>query len=272
MAIIDPNPAVAGKGRTTLEEAGIKTFIGEHKEQAQQLVEAYAKYITTGLPFVTVKFAMSLDGKIATRSGDSKWISNEESRQFAHSLRHTSDAIMAGVNTVLADDPHLTTRSSRGKGGTTKRQPLRIIVDGKGHTPQSAHIFHEAGKTILVLGRPALEDEKKAFTKLGAEILELPSTEGIIDLKILLRILGERGVSSVLVEGGGILTGSLFDQGLVDRVFAFIAPVIIGGEASTAVAGRGVDKLADAYRLEKVTTTMFGGDAMISGYVAPKSV
>ena len=268
MSIIDPNPAVAGKGRAALEEAGIKTFTGEHEEQATQIVEAYAKYITTGLPFVTVKFAMSLDGKIATRSGDSKWISNTESRQFAHSLRHTSDAIMAGVNTVLADDPHLTTRSARGRGGTSKRPPLRIIVDGKGRTPQSARIFHEAGKTILALGRPATPVEKEAFTKLGAEIIELPSVSGVIELKALFKILGERGITSVLVEGGGILSGSLFDQGLVDRVFAFIAPIIIGGEACTAVAGRGTDKLAGAFRMERVTTARFGEDTLISGYVA----
>jgi diaminohydroxyphosphoribosylaminopyrimidine deaminase/5-amino-6-(5-phosphoribosylamino)uracil reductase len=270
IAMIDPNPAVAGKGQHELENAGVQTFIGEREEQASQLNEAYTKYITTGLPFITVKFAMSLDGKIATRNGDSKWISNAESRQFAHSLRHTSDAIMAGVNTVLADDPHLTTRSSGGRGGTTSKQPLRIIVDGEGRTPQSAKIFHEAGKTILALGRPANPGEKESFAQLGAEILELPSRDGIIDLNSLFKILGEREITSVLVEGGGILVGSLFDQGLVDRIFAFIAPIIIGGEASTPVAGRGADKLAEAYHLERVTTTRFSEDTLISGYVVKK--
>ena len=270
MAMIDPNPSVAGKGRSELEDAGLHIFVGEHEEQAQELNEAYAKYITTGFPFVTVKIAMSLDGKIATRSGDSKWISNTESRQFAHSLRHTSDAIMTGVNTVLADDPHLTTRSCGGRGGTTKKQPLRIIVDGRGRTPQSARIFHEAGKTILVLGRFAAANEKEAFASLGAEILELPSVHGVIELKSLFKILGERQITSVLVEGGGILVGSLVDQGLVDRFFVFIAPIIIGGEAKTAVAGNGVDKLADAYRLERVTTTRFGEDILISGYIVKK--
>ena len=269
-AIIDPNPAVAGKGVKELEDSGIKVTLGEHEDQAHQINEAYAKYITTGMPFITVKFAMSLDGKIATRTGDSKWISNAESRQFAHSLRHTSDAIMAGVNTVLADDPHLTTRSGGGRGGTTKKQPVRIIIDGKGRTPKGARIFHETGKTILVLGRPAAAGEKEAFSKLGAEIVEMPSINGIIDLKPVLKMLAEREITSVLVEGGGILVGSLFDQGLVDRVFAFISPVIIGGEASMAVAGRGVDKLSDAHKLERVTTTRFGEDILISGYVATR--
>jgi diaminohydroxyphosphoribosylaminopyrimidine deaminase/5-amino-6-(5-phosphoribosylamino)uracil reductase len=270
MAMIDPNSAVAGKGRGVLEDAGLQTFVGEHEKQARELNEAYLKYITTGLPFITVKIAMSLDGKIATRSGDSKWISNAESRQFAHSLRHNSDAIMTGVNTVLADDPHLTTRSCGGRGGTTTKQPLRIIVDGRGRTPQSARIFHETGKTILALGRLVEADEKEAFAALGAEILDMPSTDGIIELKSLFKILGDRQITSVLVEGGGILAGSLFDQGLVDRVYVFIAPIIIGGEAKTAVAGRGVDKLADAYSLERVTTTRFGEDTLISGYIVPK--
>lgn len=269
-AIIDPNPSVSGKGVSELEGSGITVTLGEHEEQALQINEAYAKYITTGMPFVTVKFAMSLDGKIATRTGDSKWISNAESRKFAHSLRHTHDAIMAGVNTVLADDPHLTTRSSGGRGGTTKKQPIRIIIDGKGRTPQGARIFHETGTTILVLGRPAVAGEKETFSKLGAEILEMPSANGLIELKPVFKMLGQREITSVLVEGGGILVGSLFDQGLVDRVFAFISPVIIGGEASMAVAGRGADKLSDAHRLERVTTMRFGEDILISGYVAGK--
>ena len=270
MAMIDPNPLVAGKGRAELEKAGIKTFVGEHEQQAQQLVEAYTKYITTGIPFVTLKVAMSLDGKIATRTGDAKWITSPESRQFAHSLRHTSDAIMTGVNTVLADNPHLTRRSSRGRGGTIKRQPLRIIVDGKGRTPRSARIFHEAGKTLLVMGRPARAGEAEAFGRLGAEIMEMPSEEGIIDIMSLLKTLGEKQITSILVEGGGILAGSLFDQGIVDRLFVFIAPIILGGEGKTAVAGRGIDKLADAYRLENISVTCFGDDTLISGYVSGK--
>jgi diaminohydroxyphosphoribosylaminopyrimidine deaminase/5-amino-6-(5-phosphoribosylamino)uracil reductase len=270
MAMIDPNPAVNGKGKKELENSGIPTFLGEHAEEALQINEAYTKYITTGLPFVTVKFAMSLDGKIAATSGDSKWITNAESRQFAHSLRYLHDAIMAGVNTVLADDPHLTTRSAGGRGGTTGRQPLRIIIDGKGRAPQDARLFHESGKPILVRGRPANADEKEIFAKLETEILELPSENGIIKLAPLLKILGERQITSVLVEGGGILAGSLFDQGLVDKVFAFIAPVIIGGVVNSAVAGKGACTLADAYHLERVTTSIFGNDILISGYVTTK--
>jgi diaminohydroxyphosphoribosylaminopyrimidine deaminase / 5-amino-6-(5-phosphoribosylamino)uracil reductase len=271
MATIDPNPAVAGKGRAELEAAGIKTFVGEHEDAAHQLVEAYAKYITSGMPFVTVKFAMSLDGKIATSSGDSKWISNEDSRQFSHSLRYASDAIMTGANTVMSDNPHLTARSGGGRGGTSKKQPIRVIVDGKGKTTQDARLFHEAGATILALGRPATKSEKEAFEKLKTEIIEFPSKEGIIELKSLFKLLGERQITSVLVEAGGILTGSLFDQNLVDKVYAFIAPTIIGGIARTPVEGCGAARLADAFKLSKVSIDTFGDDTLISGYVVKKA-
>lgn len=270
MAMIDPNPLVGGKGKKELESAGIKTYLGEHEAEARELNEAYVKYITTGLPFVTAKFAISLDGKIATRSGDSKWISSAESRKYVHSLRYATDAIMAGVNTVLTDNPHLTIRFS-GKGGTTRKQPLRVIVDGKGRTPLTAQVFNEPGRTVLALGRPAKPEEKTAFAHVGAEIVELPSTEGLVDLAALLKSLGQREITSVLVEGGGRLFGSLFDSGLVDKVIAFIAPIIIGGEgAITAVSGSGVDTMADALRLERVKVDRFGDDLMVSGYVAAK--
>lgn len=271
MAMIDPNPLVGGKGRAELEEAGIKTFVGKYADQARQLNEAYVKFITTGLPFITVKIAMSLDGKIATASGESRWISNAESRQFAHTLRHTHDAIMAGANTVLADDPHLTTRFARGRGGTSRKQPLRVIVDGRGRTPHTAKLFREAGRTILAMGRNATSEEKKAFGALDTEIIEFPTDDGVINLRSLLKILGERQTTSVLVEGGGILAGSFFDQKLVDRVFVFIAPIVIGGNGRAAVVGNGAEKLVDAFRLEKISVTRFGDDTLVSGYVAGRS-
>jgi diaminohydroxyphosphoribosylaminopyrimidine deaminase/5-amino-6-(5-phosphoribosylamino)uracil reductase len=202
IATLDPNPKVDGKGKAELEAAGIEVFLGEGKQEARDIIEAYAKYITSGMPFVTAKYAMSLDGKIATYSGDSKWISNEEARHYAHYLRYTSDAIMAGVNTVLADDPHLTARCSGGKGGTVKEQPLRVIVDGKGLTPPGAQVFSEPGETLLALGKPVEPESRKAYEKAGARIMELPSSaEGFVDLEKLLQELGRREVTSVLVEG-----------------------------------------------------------------------
>ena len=271
MAMLDPNPLVSGRGKDELEGEGIKIYLSEHEEEAKEINEAYAKFITTGIPFVTAKFAVSLDGKIATRKGDSRWISGKEARKYVHCLRYTTDAIMAGVNTVLADDPHLTSRCGGGRGGTARKQPLRVIVDSKGRTPLTARVFSEPGKTLLALGRRATPEERVAFAQAGAEILELPAAEGWVDLGKLLTVLGKREITSVLVEGGGILFGSLFDCGLVDKIVAFIAPIIIGGDgAKTAVAGKGVDKVADSFRLERVRAEKLGDDLMVSGYVAVK--
>ena len=271
LAMLDANPMVLGRGKEELERAGIRVYVGEHEAEAKQINEAYTKFITKGVPFVTAKFAMSLDGKIATKSGDSKWISGEVARKHVHNLRYTADAIMAGVNTVLVDDPLLTTRCC-GKGGTLKKQPLRVIVDSKGRTPLTARVLSEPGKTVLAMGRWAKPEEKALFAQAGAELLELPSAEGWVDLGKLLKTLGEWGITSVLVEGGGILLGSLFDGGLVDRVVVFIAPVIIGGkEARTAVAGRGVDKVVDSLKLEQVSVERFEEDLMVCGYVAAES-
>jgi len=268
LAMIDPNPLVCGRGRTELEKEGIKVYVGEHEKAASQVNEAYTKHITTGMPFVIAKFAMSLDGKIATGSGDSKWISGEEARRYAHHLRCTVDAIMAGAKTIINDDPRLTSRCCVGRGGTARKQPLRVIVDGKGQIPPSARIFEQPGKTLLALGRTAKPEDKDALVRAGAELLELPSDGETVDLEKLLKTLGERGITRVLVEGGGILIGSLFDNGLVDKVIAFIAPIVIGGkEAKTPVSGRGVDKVINSIKLERINVERFGDDLMISGYV-----
>ncbi|MFC1966152.1 bifunctional diaminohydroxyphosphoribosylaminopyrimidine deaminase/5-amino-6-(5-phosphoribosylamino)uracil reductase RibD [Chloroflexota bacterium] len=266
LAMLDPNPLVSGRGEEELEREGIKTYVGEHEEEAKEINEAYTKFITTGKPFVTAKFAVSLDGKIATKDGDSKWISGSESRKYVHYLRYTTDAIMAGANTVIADDPHLTCRQG-GRGGEVRKQPLRVIVDGRGRTPSTAKVFGKPGKSLLALGMPVNPKKKEAFARLGAEILELPSEEKQVDLEKLLQALGERDITSVLVEGGGILIGSLFDHRLVDKVVAFIAPIIIGGEkAIMAVAGKGVDRVIDAIKLERISVEKFGEDLMLSGY------
>jgi diaminohydroxyphosphoribosylaminopyrimidine deaminase/5-amino-6-(5-phosphoribosylamino)uracil reductase len=267
LAMLDPNPLVSGRGEEELEREGIKTYVGEHAEEAREINEAYIKYITTAMPFVTAKFAVSLDGKIATKSGDSEWISGSESRKYVHYLRYTTDAIMAGANTVISDNPRLTCRYA-GTGGEAKKQPLRVIVDGRGRTSSIAQVFNESGKALLALDRLVEPEKKKAFTQVGVELLELPSEEGLLDLEILLRTLGERGITSVLVEGGGILLGSLFDRDLVDKVIAFITPIIIGGkDAKTAVAGKGIDKVIDAMKLERVSVEKFGEDLMVSGYI-----
>ena len=168
IAMLDSNPLVSGRGKAELEREGIKIYVGEHEEEAKEINEAYIKFITTGMPLVTAKFAMSLDGKIATRSGDSHWITGKEARRQVHNLRYVNDAIMVGVNTVLADNPQLTTRCCGGTGGKAKKQPLRVIVDGKGRTPLTARLFGEPGSTLIALGKTTQPEEKAAFTQAGA--------------------------------------------------------------------------------------------------------
>lgn len=266
-SVIDPNPKVAGKGQAELQQAGIKVYVGEHAAEALEINEAFNKYITTGLPFVTAKFACSLDGKIATRSGDSKWITGEAARKQVQHIRYISDAVMTGANTIIVDDPRLTVRLAV-KGGITHKQPLRIIIDGLGRTPPSARIFGEPGRTMVVIGDHVSSTTKRALQDMGAEIMELPAHDGLVDMNQLMQILGQKEITSILVETGGILLGSLFDAGLVDKVIAFLAPIIIGGEqARPAVAGRGIDQLSDCSKLNNVKVERVGPDVMVSGYV-----
>lgn len=275
LATLDPNPLVWGRGKAALDDAGIKIELGEHEEEARELNEAYIKFITTGLPFVTVKFAMSLDGKIATRRGDSRWISGEGSREYVHQLRRATDVIMVGVNTILSDDPQLTARDSSGlekggmkEGGGERKKPLRVIVDSGARTPPTARVFSEPGTTIVATTTAAAPDRVKKLKKAGAEVIEFSPREGLVNLEELIRELGRRELTSVLVEGGGTLSGSVFEQGLVDKVVAFIAPMIIGGrEAKLAVGGKGAERIAQTLRLSRVKVERFGDDAMIVGYV-----
>ncbi|MFC1914629.1 bifunctional diaminohydroxyphosphoribosylaminopyrimidine deaminase/5-amino-6-(5-phosphoribosylamino)uracil reductase RibD [Chloroflexota bacterium] len=268
LAALDANPLVCGRGKGALEREGIKVYLGEQEKAAREINEAYTKFVTEGIPFVTAKYAMSLDGKIATRNGDSKWISGEEARKCVHNLRYTTDAIMVGVDTVLADDPLLTVRCCGGKGGTVRKQPLRVIVDSKGRTPATARLFSEPGEVLMARSKTAVSEEKDALAQVDAELLALPAADGSVDLKKLLKTLGKREITSVLVEGGEALLGSLFDNGLVDKVIAFVAPIIIGGkEAKTAVGGQGIEKVADSLRLERVNMEKLGEDVMVSGYV-----
>jgi diaminohydroxyphosphoribosylaminopyrimidine deaminase / 5-amino-6-(5-phosphoribosylamino)uracil reductase len=271
-AMIDPNPAVSGRGINQLKEAGMEVSVGEHEDKAREINEGYIKFITTGFPFVIAKYAMSLDGKIATREGDSKWISNEDARHYVHRLRHIVDAIMVGANTVINDNPRLSARGSSGKGGITKIQPMRVIVDGKGRIPASSNIFTEPGKTMVVVASPLESKKRDELQKSGAEVVELKGDKNsIINLKELFEVLGKKQITSVLVEGGNKLFGSLFDGRLADKVFAFVSPVIIGGEeAKSAVGGSGFGKVAEAVHLSNVRIKNFGNDVLISGYLNTK--
>ncbi|MDH4068208.1 MAG: bifunctional diaminohydroxyphosphoribosylaminopyrimidine deaminase/5-amino-6-(5-phosphoribosylamino)uracil reductase RibD [Dehalococcoidia bacterium] len=266
MALLDPNPVVSGCGLRRLNEKGIKTHIGMCEQQASEINEAYTKHITTGLPFVVAKFAMSLDGKIATKTGDSKWITKEETRKYAHGLRHTVDAIMVGVNTVVADDPRLTAKGCGGRGGTGKKQPLRLVIDSKGKVPLESRIFDPPGGVLVAVVAPFDSAKKQKLIEVGAEVVELPAKGGSVDIVELLKLLGRREIVTVLVEGGGKLLGSLFDHRLVDKVLAFISPIIIGGCEAVSVGGNGVDNIARALRLTRVDIRTFGDDVLVTGY------
>ncbi len=266
IALLDPNPVVSGRGVKRLNEKGIKTHIGMCQQEAYEINEAYVKHITTGLPFVVAKFAMSLDGKIATRTGDSKWITKEETRKYAHALRHTVDAIMVGVNTIVADNPRLAAKGCGGRGGIGKKQPLRLIIDSKGNVPLNSRVFQPPGEVLLAVVAPFDSAKKGKLMEAGADVVELPATGGSVDIVELLKLLGRREVVTVLVEGGGKLLGSLFDHRLVDKVLAFISPIIIGGCEAVSVGGNGVDNMDKALRLTRVDIKTFGDDVLISGY------
>ena len=240
----DPNPINDGSGLKKLKRNGIAVNFGILTRESEALNRPYIKYITKRIPYVTVKVAQSLDGKIATRSGDSKWISSGDSRRHVHKLRARSDAIMVGANTFRRDDPSLLSRIPGAK------QPLRIIVGGGSKVPKSAKIFYGIKKYPVIFTAPAYGDGKKT------------------DLLKLLKDLAKRGVTNILVEGGGELIASLVEKGLVDRFLVFIAPKIVGGrDAKTAVEGRGIDSIGGALQLKDVSIKRFKEDILIEAEV-----
>ena len=261
-SIQDPNPQVAGRGLETLRQAGIPVSVGLGSERAEELAAPHAKLVTTGTPLVTLKFAMSLDGKIATRTGDSKWITSEEARRHVHELRARSDAIMAGIGTVIADDPMLTARDE--DGAPLPSQPLRVIVDSRARISPESAALRQPGHTLIAVARASREDRARLESDRVA-LFAAPDPGGRVDLPALMAELGRRRMTSLFVEGGGTLAGSLLDAGLVDRIIAFIAPVIIGGEdAPSPIRGKGAQKMADALRLNSTQISQFGPDLSIT--------
>ena len=261
-SIQDPNPQVAGRGLERLRQAGISVSVGLGSEQAEELAAPHAKFITTGTPLVTLKFAMSLDGKIATRTGDSKWITSEAARRRVHELRARSDSIMAGIGTVIADDPMLTARGQ--DGAPLSSQPLRVIVDSRARISPGAALLRQPGDTLIAVARASDEDRARLESD-SVVLFAAPAPDGRVDLPALMAELGRRRITSLFVEGGGTLAGSLLDAGLVDRLVAFIAPVIIGGEdAPSPIRGKGAQKMADAIRLGEVQIDRFGPDLAIT--------
>ncbi|MCX5668361.1 MAG: bifunctional diaminohydroxyphosphoribosylaminopyrimidine deaminase/5-amino-6-(5-phosphoribosylamino)uracil reductase RibD [Candidatus Omnitrophica bacterium] len=244
IAMTDPNPVNNGSGIRKLKKHGIKTKVGLLAEDATAMNRPYIKFITKKIPFVTVKVAQSLDGKIATRTGDSKWISGDDSRRYVHELRRIADAVMVGANTVRRDDPLLLSRLSRGK------QPVRVIVSGRSAIPHQAKVFSDPHKAPVIVVKPAGGRGEK------------------VDLKKLLKALAKMGITNILVEGGGELIAGLVKENLVDRFLIFIAPKIIGGrDAKTAVEGSGTALIKDALKLKNMSVRRFREDILIEAEV-----
>ena len=263
VAIEDPDPHVRGHGIATLRAAGIDVAVGDGAEAAEALLRPYIKHRQTGLPYVIAKFAASLDGRTATRAGDSKWITGEAARACVHQERARVDAILVGSGTVLADDPALTARPG---GAIAARQPLRVVLDARGRTPPTARLLSEPGMTMVATTCAADPGWKRALAGRGAEIFECESGASGVSLDVVLAALSARGILSVWAEGGATVLGSLFDGEHVDEVWAFIAPVIIGGTGPGAVGGTGMDLVSQAWRLRSPQVEIVGEDILVRGY------
>ncbi|HEY6871585.1 MAG TPA: bifunctional diaminohydroxyphosphoribosylaminopyrimidine deaminase/5-amino-6-(5-phosphoribosylamino)uracil reductase RibD [Geobacteraceae bacterium] len=260
-AMVDPNPKVSGRGIEMLRTAGIEVHVGLLERESRLLNEPFIKHVTTGLPFVILKSAMTLDGKTATTAGDSRWITGEKSRRYVHKLRAAVDAIMVGTGTVTTDDPQLTSRIAGGK------DPLRVIVDSALNIPLHARVLHLDSPARTVIATLAGSGPKaKKLKGCGAEILQCRERDGRVDLHDLLARLGRMGVQSVLLEGGGKLAGEALRHGLIDKFLLFYAPKLIGGEGMGLFAGKGAGMMADAVRLGDLNVRRIGEDIMIEGY------
>ncbi len=263
VGMVDPNPQTNGKGIKTLVDHGISVHVGFCEAELQKLNEIFITYITKRRPFITVKIAQSLDGKIATESGDSKWITSDSARAFAHRIRSQYDAIMVGINTVLRDNPRLDAWFS-------KKHPVKVVVDSQLSTPQNAALLEHDRQCIVVTvpTRPGQETENRAILSEKARILDVKEKAGQVNLKDMMRKLAGLEISSVLVEGGGTLIGALFDEGLVDRVMFFVSPKIIGGKnAISSVMGAGASRVEKAVKLRDLTVKRIGTDFLFEGYV-----
>lgn len=260
---LDPNPLVAGQSVTKMEKAGIEVVSGVLKEECLKLNEIFFQYVTTKKPFVLLKSALSLDGKIATVTGESQWISCEKSRREVHELRGVYASIMVGIGTVLADNPSLTCRLDG------KKSPIRIIVDSSLQTPLDANILknQDVAKTIIATTSKADEEKKRQIEAMGVEVLVLDEKDGHVDLNQLQEAISERKIDSVLLEGGADLAFGAIKAGIVDKVRYYIAPIMLGGQQSkAALGGEGFERLSDAFFLENITTRQIGQDICVEGY------
>ena len=266
---LDPNPLVAGKGAEILRRGGVQVTENVCREECQRVNEVFFHYIRTKTPYVAMKFAMTLDGKIAAWTGDSRWVTGEEARRDVHFLRKRYSAIMAGIGTVLADDPMLNCRVEQGV------DPVRIICDSRLRLPLGSRIVESAGEIPVIAACVAQEDDgyrrrREALRKAGVEILELTGS-GKVPLAQLMEELGRREIDGILLEGGAELNYSALEAGIVRKVYAYVAPKLAGGkQAATPVGGEGIAKMADAWRLENLSVCRLGEDIRLDGYLPDK--
>lgn len=266
MAMLDPFPQVSGKGKVELEGHDITVQSGLLEAEARKLNEAYIKYVTTQMPFVILKTAMSLDGKIATSTGESKWITSALSRQKVHEIRDEVDAILVGIGTVERDNPSLTTRLKDKQG----KDPIRIIVDSKGRISPEARVLNlrSPAPTFIATTEQAPPEKIEQLRARNAEVIVTPELEEKVCLKTLMKKLAAREIASVLIEGGGEINASALKEGIVDKVMAFIAPKLIGGKTAPGpIGGMGIEQLSNAVQLREIQVSQIGEDMLVEGYV-----
>lgn len=268
IAMTDPNPLVKGKGAATLRRAGLAVTTGVARPEAEELNRAYVHWMKTKRPYVTLKAGMTLDGKIAAASGESKWITGKQSREEVHRLRSEVDAVLVGVGTVLADDPALTARTGPHLRKLASRQPLRVVVDSSLRIPLGARILSQQkqAKTLVATTDSADTSRKRGLMKRGAELLTLPSLRGKVSLPALMRELGQRGVTALLLEGGSEIHAAMLKANLVQHVRLYVAPALLGGaDAKGVIGGKSPARLASALRLRDVKTRSIGEDLVLEG-------
>jgi len=266
IAMIDPNPKVSGKGVQMLRDAGVEVEVGVLEQEAKKLNEIFINYVVRKRPFVILKTAMTLDGKIASVIGDSKWVTSEASRTHVHVLRDRVASIMVGINTVIKDNPMLNTRLE-GKIGAN---PIRIIVDSKGGIPLSSNVLCKDSKTGVILATTSRisKDKEIRLIEKGVKVIKAEDKDGRVDLNKLIHELYKLEIDSVLLEGGGTLNADALNKGIVDKVMFFIAPKILGGkDAVTPVEGEGIHLMSDALKLKDVFLSKFGEDMLVEGYL-----